>query len=231
MSESTPTPPPPAETKTRKIAEQDQKIANAIGEAFVILSVAAGDDEILALLGSRGYDAAALTDALENLHAPAQAAYDARQLALGTAASATAALARVEKQERKDWADYREIARAAFPQDADRIALGLKGSIPSDLEKFLTAAQASYAAGKKSPYSTKLALRGFSSTAIDSELAGLKGVVQSAKARAIAAGRAQKATATRNATAKTLAAYVSEFRKVAKRSLRERPDLLAKLGL
>ena len=224
-------PPAPATAKARKLAQQDQKIANAIGEAFTLLSAAAADTEILALLTPRGYDAAALTGALATLQAPAQAAYDARQIAIGAAASANSALAAAEKQERTDFADYREIARATFPLPDDQDALGLKGIAPADLEKFLTAAQASYGAGKKAPYTAKLTLRGYAPAAIDAELAGLKGVASFAKARDLAEGAAQRATTVRNTAAKALADWVSEFRTVAKRTLRTRPDLLAKLDI
>jgi hypothetical protein len=120
---------------------------------------------------------------------------------------------------------------AAAPSTADKLALVLNGTAPADLEKFLTAAQASYAAGKKAPYTAKLTLRGYAPAAIDGELAGLKGVANLARARDIAAGAALKATTSRDTTAKALAAWVGEFRKVAKRTLRTRPDLLAKLGL
>lgn len=222
---------PAAEKKTRKQALQDQKIANAISQAEKTLLVARDNAEAQALLAPRGYDVAALTTALTTLQAPAQAAYDARQTAISLQTSATAALAAAEAQERKDYADYREIARAAFPAAADKQALGLGGAIPADLEKFLTAATASYGAGKKVPYTAKLAVRGYPPAAIESELQGLKGVASFAKAQAIAIGAAQKATETRDRAARALADWMSEFRRVAKRTLRTRPDLLAALEL
>jgi hypothetical protein len=221
----------PVEKKARKLAEQDQKIANAINEAATMMTAAAEDADLQALLAPRGYDTAAITAAITTLQEPAQAAFNARQVAIGALSSASAALATAEDQERKDFSDYREIARTVFPAPTDKQALGLNGAAPRDLEKFLTLAQASYAAGKKAPYTAKLTVRGYSPATIDAELAGLKGVASLAKARAISAGAAQKATATRDKAAKALAAWMSEFRKVAKRTLRGRPDLLAKLGM
>jgi hypothetical protein len=223
--------PTPTDAKTRKIAEQDQKIANAISQAEKTLTTARDSADILALLTPRGYDAAALDEALTSLQVPAQAAYDARQSAMAQLRSANEALAGAENQERKDFADYREIARAAFPGATDQVALGLKGTAPKDLEKFLTAATASYGAGKKAPYTAKLTVRGYAPAAIDVELQGLKGVANFAKAQATAKGAAQKATTTRDAAAKALATWIGEFRKVAKRTLRTRPDLLAALEL
>ncbi len=224
-------PPTAAEKKALQHAEQDQKIANAIGEAKTLIAVASEDAEILALLTPRGYDVPALAGAAATLHDPAQMAYDARQVAMGKEASANAALAAAETQERKDFADYREIARVVFPASADKLALGLNGTAPKDLQKFLTLATASYTAGKKAPFAAKLTVRGYSPVAIGVELEGLKGVANFAKARDIAVGAALKATATRDAAAKALGTWVGEFKKVARRTLRKNPDLLAKLGL
>lgn len=222
---------PAAEKKAAKQAQQDQKIADAISQAEKLITTAIDNAEALVLLEPRGYGAAALTEALTTWHKPAQEAFNARQTAIGLQLSATAALGTAEAQERKDYADYREIARAAFPAAADRQALGLVGEIPRDLEKFLTTATAGYSAGKKAPYSAKLSERGFTPAAIDAELQGLKGVANFAKAQAIAKGAAQKATETRDAAAKALATWAGEFRKVARRALRTRPDLLAALEL
>lgn len=60
---------------------------------------------------------------------------------------------------------------------------------------------------------------------------GLKGVANLAKAAANAKGAAKKATETRDAAAKALKTWTGEFRKVAKRTLRSRPDLVVALGL
>ena len=51
------------------------------------------------------------------------------------------------------------------------------------------------------------------------------------KTQAITAGAAQKATDTRDKAYKALKAWVSKFRRIAKRALRENPDLTAKLDL
>jgi hypothetical protein len=222
---------PPVDAKTRKKAEQNQELANEISAASKLIETALANAEILAFLAPRGYDLAALDDTLATKVAPAQAGFDARQVAMGIQSSATKALADTEAQERKDYADYREIARSCFPTAADRLALGLNGTTPTDLEKFLTTATASYGAGKKAPYTAKLTLRGYAPASIDAELMGLKGVGNFAKAAANAKGAAKKATDTRDAAAKALASWTAEFRKVAKRTLRGRADLLAALEL
>lgn len=222
---------PTVDPKTRKKAEQDQEMANAISASAKLMHTALDNPEILELLAPRGYDSAALEEALETKHEPAQAAFDARQVAMGRLASRMKSLAETEATERRDFADYREIARTCFPAAADRLALGLNGTAPKDLEKFLTTAKASYGTGKKAPYTGKLTVRGYSPSLIDAELEGLKAVANLAKAAANAKGEAKKATETRDKAAKALAGWTAEFRKVAKRTLRGRPDLLAALEL
>ena len=206
-------------------------MANDISAALTMIETARDDGDIQALIGPKGYAVDDLNDALDNLQAPAQAAFNARQTAIGVATRATENLSKMEAEERKDFTDYRETARAVFTEKTDWTSLGLNGVAPKDLQQFLTAAKASYDAGKKAPYTAGLTKRGYSPAAIDAQLAGIKSVSDLVKTQGLAAGAAQKATATRDAAYANLKAWVSEFRKIVKRVLRERPDLAAKLGL
>jgi hypothetical protein len=220
------------ENKTEvKRAEQDQQMANDISAALATMTAARDDAEIQQALGERGYDVAAIDEAITTLQEPAQAAFNARQTAIGVLKRSNEGLAAMEAHERKDFADYREIARAAFTAAADRTELGLNGAAPKDLQKFITMARASYTAGKKAPFTEKLTKRGYSTAAIDAELAGIKGVEGLGTARAKAEGAAAKATKDRDAAFKALKEWSGEFRKVARRVLRDRTDLLTKLAL
>ncbi len=222
----------PAVAKTRqKRAEQDQAMANDISAALATLQTLRDDGEVSAVLAERGYDGAAADEAIATLHEPAQAAYEARAAAMAKADGTQDLLDAAAVTERKDFADYRETARAVFPASDAKVALGLNGRTPPDLQKFLTAAKASYAAGKKAPYAEKLARRGYTAARIDAELAGIKLVGDLSSAAASAAGAAKKATADRDVAFKALKAWMGEFRRIAKRALRERGDLLTKLGL
>ncbi len=222
----------PNETKAgRKLAEQDQRLANDLSEALAMMTVLRDDAEVQAVMAERGYDAAAVDEAITSLHAPAQAAYEARAAAMGKANEAQRMLDSATASERADFTDYRETARAIFRSAAEKLALGLNGKLPEDLQKFLTAAKASYGAGKKAPYAEPLARRGYSAARIDAELAGIKLVGDLAAGAARAGGAAQRTTKDRDAAAKALKAWVSEFRRIAKRALRGQGDLLAKLGL
>ena len=103
--------------------------------------------------------------------------------------------------------------------------------MPRDLQRFLTEAKSAYAAGRKDPYTEGLTCRGYSPARLDAELAGLKllGDISAGTKRAAAA--ALKATADRDKAPKALKTWGSEFRRIAERALRGRPDLLAALDL
>lgn len=215
----------------RKQAEQDQQISNDISAALTLMETTRDDDDLQTVLAPMGYDVAALDEAIENLHGPAQGAYEARAAAMGKADSAQDLLDAAVATERKDFTDYREIARAIFTDPADKVALGLNGTLVKDLQKFLTAAKASYSAGKKAPYTEKLTKRGYSPARIDAELAGIKLAGDLSAGAKRAAGAAEKATKDRNGAYSSLKSWVSEFRRIAKRALRGRADLLTKLGM
>jgi hypothetical protein len=52
---------------------------------------------------------------------------------------------RALKAARNTYAQFRQIARAAFPSRSDRTTLGLTGNVPEGSSSFLTATPASYA--------------------------------------------------------------------------------------
>ncbi len=215
----------------RKLADQDQRLANDITAALTLMETARDGSELQEIISGLGYEPAALDEAITNLQEPAQAAFEARAAAMSKADTAQDRLAASLAEEQGDYTDYRETARAIFTDKADKAALGLNGSMPRDLQKFLTEAKSAYSAGKKAPYTESLTRRGYSPARLDAELAGLKLLGDLSAGSKRAAGAAQKATADRDKAAKSLKAWVSEFRRIAKRALRGRPDLLAALGL
>ncbi len=95
------------------------------------------------------------------LQSAAQAAYNGRQKASGKKKEATAPAAAAEESARVTYSDFRETARALFAEEAGLAKLGLKGKAPADLQKFITAARASYSGANDEPYASRLAKRGF----------------------------------------------------------------------
>ena len=220
----------PTPKAVRSYAAQDQKQANAIAAARQLIETACDDAEIARILAARGYDAAGLAAGL-SLQASAQAAFTARQTAMAGQQQATAALAGAEAAARQTYADFRATARAIFAAPADRTALGLTGNAPKDTQKFLTLARVSYTTAQAEAYQPALATYGYPATALTAALATLDAFSTAGGVQNAAIGAARQATTDRDRAVKTLADWVSQFKRIAKVALRTQPALAKKLEL
>ena len=233
MPETTPTPIPtaPPTTKTPSVrAEQDQRIANAITEAGQIIEMIRKNAELSAALEPRGYDAAKLTEG-NSLQTAAQRAYAARQSAPAAQRDRSNDLQRVEDRARRSYTDFRETVRAVYPQATDRGALGLSGKVPVDVQKFITAARASYAAAETSPQAAELSKFGWPQARLDAALEELDGLSAAESSFKAAQGAAMQARADRDAAFAALAGWVKQFRRIAKLALRDQPGLSRMVNL
>jgi hypothetical protein len=227
MSEPTPTPAAPK----RGRSNQDQRIANRIAAARQMLTLAQSDSELAALLAGRGYDAARLAEGLA-LQNAAQIAFTGRQRAVADQTAATAALAAADAAARRAYNDFRITARAIFPAPAASQALGLAGAASDDLQKFLTAARASYdVALHTAAYLTELARFGYPQATLQAARSLLDDLAAADAAQEGAKATAMQATRLRDEAVAALDAWLRRFRTVAKIATRGRPDLAQKLGL
>ena len=220
----------PTPKPVKRNAEQDQLIADKITAAAQYLDTIEGDPEISAALATRGYDAAKLTEG-RGLHQTAQAAFTQRQLTLAAQGHATAGVSGNAATAREMVIDFRETVRSitAFTA-ADRTALKVTGTLPTDKQKFITLARASYQAAQQPPYAATLATYGFPAATITAALAALDAYSKADTDQNTAIGSATKAPADRNAAVKELDAYMKQLKGIAKVALRQRPDLLKKLN-
>jgi hypothetical protein len=221
---------PSAPRRDSPRAEQDQRIANDITEISERMGSATRDPEIAALLAERGYDAATFT-AGQSLQAAAQAAFTARQTALGAQRQAGAALDGARMTALQTFNDFRDTARAVFTSTADRSALSLNGRVPRDAQAFITLARASYTGAQNDPYQTALAKYGYPAAALATALATLDAYSVANDASNSAAANAAQATALRDAAYKNLTQWDKQFKAIAKVAARTRSDLTKKLKL
>jgi hypothetical protein len=176
------------------------------------------------------YDAAEFAIGYARIEA-ASDAFGGRATGMGRKESGTAGRSAAYQKLREDYASFRSIARATFPQQGDRVALSLTGDLPEDTGKFVTLATASYTQGKKPPYSEKLTKRGYPAAALDTHLTALRAFTNLAADHEEEKGNAIEDTSLRDSTYDALRAYMKELKGVAKGALRGKHDLLAKLGL
>jgi hypothetical protein len=223
-------PTPPADQPPRKLSPQDKAIQAYATDADVFVTTASTDAEIRPLLEACGYDAADFATA-QALIDSLLAAYQGRAAGMGKQATATEKQSDAIAISRDDYARFREIARASFPTQADRLALSLTGDVPEDTGRFITLARASYTAAGKAPHAAKLTKRGYPAATLGTLIAALDSFTETASEQDEAQGSAIGDTAKRDAAYDTLREFMKELKGVAKGALRGNPSLLAKLGL
>lgn len=223
-------PAPAAKPAPRPRADQDQQVANDISDALELIQTAKTDADLGPLIAERGYDTEKLT-AGAALQSTAQTAFNERQKAKAISDKAGGIFADAEAAARRVYAEFRETARVEFSLADDQTALGIKGKVPADLQKFITTAKASYAAAQAEPYASGIAKAGFKAAKLQCAVAAIERLpVQHADALK-AAGDAQTATLARNAAHEALTEWIGKFRRLARLALKGQPGMMAKLKL
>ena len=169
----------PAPTPKRTRSVQNQAIAGYITDSLRTLNTALNNSEIATALAPRGYAAADIAAGI-TLQGAAQTAFDKQLPGIGESRDHTALLQKKVAAARDEYTAFRGIARAGFPAQGDRVALGITGDIPDNLSKFITAAKVSYAAGKTAPFTEKLTKRGYAPAALDTHIGDLNNLTEPA---------------------------------------------------
>jgi hypothetical protein len=225
-----PAPAPGATAAKRPRSAQDKIIEADIADSKQFLSVASTDTEIRAILEAHGYDAAEFAQGTQ-LAAAASAAFTGRATGMGQQKLSGDELAAASKAARHDYAAFRDVARAAFPADAGRTGLSLRGEVPDDTGRFITLAEASYTAAGQDPYKTKLTKRGYPATRLTTLLEQLDDLTATGGDQDEALGDAMEDTTARDTAYNALKAYMKELKGTARGALRGKNGLLAKLGM
>lgn len=132
---------------------------------------------------------------------------------------------------RIDYAAFREIARAAFPKQSDRIALGLTGNVPHDLQKFITLAHTSYSSASGGLWAKKMTKRNYAAARLATLNGALTALSGSESGRNIAAGAAEENTLARDAAYADVKEWIKEAHGVARGAFRGNQGALTNLKL
>lgn len=221
---------PDAKVSKPKVAYgvQDQSLANEISEADELLTLVETDTDVSAAMLERGYDGDEVASG-RALQDAAQKTFNNRAKAMAQAEAAASAFATADLAARKTYAEFRETARVKFSAEADQVALGLKGAVPRDLQKFTTTAQSSYTAAGSEPYAARLAKAGFKPERVASELAAVKELPKLHAAATQTDGDAAKATSLRDDACGKLRKWVNDYRRLAKLAAKKHPAIKSKL--
>ncbi len=217
-------------TKPRTRSVQDQGVTNAITAAAQLINKALANPDIVALLAPRGYDAAELRAGLA-LQAKAQSAFNARQTSLGKSTDTKQARDDAWTAAKDEYADFRQTAQAKYSEAHTRDALGVSGTMPGDLQKFVTQATASYQTARQPAYVDFFAKRSFTAARLTAGLTALQMLLVLDNEFKAAGGDAASGTGDRDTAVANLNAWLAEFRTNAQLALRKSPAHLTTLGL
>ena len=159
--------------------------------------------------------------------------------------AAAAELKSKADQARDDYAEFRLVARAAFPGFQDRMNLRVLGDAPDDLQRFVNAAHAAYMAASEALYTEKMTKRGYSANRLSNlnEFLDALTFLDAAHEAAAEANAPVKSTTdpldvgqtvdrtARDAAYNTLKEFMKELKGVTRAAFRKQPEILAQLEL
>ena len=205
-----------------------QTIAQQLNSAQLAISNSLSDPEIQSLVAQFGYPADKLSPG-KALYDCALSAVNAEKSAAGTQQESTRLLAQAEKSARDAYQSLAKVARAVFLKDKSQLnALGLNGSTPKDTAGFLAAAYTLFDNARTLP---ALADYGYDSPKLQSERAKIAAYDTANQQQEAAKGAAQQSTRGQDAALGALNAWTSQYLKIARVALRDKPQLLEKLGV
>ncbi len=201
-------------------------IADQLNAAQLAISNSQADEEIQALVSSFGYSGKGLEAGCE-LVDRAQAAVQAQKLAAGAQKDATQALSDIKIVAIDAYQALAKIARAVC-NPSQLTALGLTGKMPNDIAGFLTAA---YTLFDNAITLGTLSDFGYTTEKLTAERGKIVAYDQLNQKQEAAKGAAQQATREQEAALQALNEWTAQYLKIAKVALREKPQLLEKLGV
>ena len=221
-----------ANTPRLRRSVEDQAIENYIRDSGGFLETARLNADIAEGLGVYGFDDEELSRGMALQDAAWKAVCALHGDVPPTRTGNIATLTSYVQKAREEFADFRLVARAAFPGLSDRVNLRVIGDPPDDLQRFINAAYSGYEAAAEEPYAWKLSKRGFPLDKLDALRKDLDVLATLEAANEIAEGSDEGPdTADRDAAYHDLKEYMKEIKGVSRAAFRKQPEVLAKLGL
>lgn len=207
-------------------------IAKILDQAQLAINNTLADPEIQALMTAYGYTPAKMRDG-QALQQKAVAIVQAQSAASGAQQTSTQLAQNAETDARVSYQGLARVARAVFVRDRSQlVTLGLAGPTPKTIPAFLTAAYTLFdnVAGNAVIKAT-LAGYGYDDGRLQSERAKISGYDALHQANEAAKGTAQQATQEQVSYMQRLSDWLAQFIKIARVALRDKPQLLEKLGI
>ncbi|MBS0658082.1 MAG: hypothetical protein JSR82_07535 [Verrucomicrobia bacterium] len=218
-----------AEDATTEQMVQRKAILEDLTAGFTELGTAQKDAEVAALVTAAGFTTEEIGRGIDLLKAAA-ASVGVRYEDLGKARQRQGEFAEAREAARASYVKFRRKARIIFPTPAATEAMALRGTLPEDFDTFVSLALQSYAAGAKSPWTEKLARRGYPAERLSALTAELNTLLDKKTAQRSAQGDAQKATALRNDAYASYREFIVEFRGLVRIEMEGRPGAKTKMN-
>jgi len=203
-------------------------IAEQLNAAQLAISNTLDDTEIQALVAKLGYPAEMINEGWE-LYQAAVHAVNAQRAAAGAQQETTRLHDEARKAAKDAYQALAKTARAIFIDDQAQLeALGLHGTMPLATAAFIAAAITLF---ENAQGVLELAKYGYDADQLTAEQAKIAAYIEADNRQEAAKGAAQQATREQEAALRALNEWVAQYIKIAKVALREKAQLLEKIGV
>lgn len=216
--------------RRRNYADQNQKITADIMFAGAFCAILEADPELPSLLQPRLKVSQELAEG-KRLTQNLQQAYTQRQQCMGREDDALTEVKRLHAQVKTDFADFREVSRSRIATAGGRTTLGLDSLVAQERGKLVIQVRSTYTAAKDPACQGILSSCGYGPQTLEGLLSDVAELETALVRSQQAQGAAERATTERNQAHQDLTAWLLNTKRIVRRSLRERPDLLHKLGM
>lgn len=208
-----------------------RSIADRLNAAQVAIQNTLADAEIQAAVAAYGYSLEKVK-AGKSVYDQAVAVVNAQISAVGAQQEATASVETAKKAAYVAYQSLAKVARAVFVQDKAKLSrLGLTGAMPKATAGFLTAAYALFDNAMTPELQSLLANYGYDEARLQGERALIAAYDAANRQQEQAKGTAQQATRDQDAALKALDLWYNQYIKIARVALRDKKELLEKLGI
>lgn len=210
--------------------KQSLRSAERVAQLEKLLNTLTANEEMAALLASKGYNAERLAEGAILREAALQG-FVTRQQALGALRDAYAASNAALQTVRAEYLDFRFAARALFKTFADRTRLDLTAPVPADATALLSLVRVVYHTSQDTPsLASELAKYGYAPQRMTELLAHTNAAAEALYGVHVARSRAQQATVQRELAVQELHKWTTRLLMAARLVSRKRPDLKALLA-
>ena len=205
-------------------------IAEQLNAAHIAINNSIADEEIGRLIAPLGYHRAKLEEG-RKLFEAAVAAVNAQNAAEEDKRIARARFLETEKLARDAFQAFAQAAKASFGR-AMLASLGLTGPTPRATAGFLPTAYALFDNAIRLPeIQAKLGELGYNADKLQKEKAKIAAYDLANQAHETSKGKVQMATVQQNQVLDSLQEWIMQYLKIVKVALREKKQLLEKLGI